>query len=173
MAEQTSFFEHLIRAFGQNIQVAFRDYWKYNEKLASMNARKEFLIKCRQYEVIPAHITQRFKCVYTLFEERSPVSSRMAASTRRFQRNILSMEIKQTIYKITEISKIMDDCKEIMQTTPNNTHENFIGIQKGKYKEMFKEHRRICNTKFEKLMVEQLKLPGFQEDWVVNLTDVG
>ncbi len=159
MAEHFNFFEHLRGAYGQNIHLAFKDYWKYNEKLASMMVRKDFLIKCRQYELIPTHIIQRVKCVYSLFGDRSPYTAEMAKVIKRFQRNILSLEIKHTIHEISDTTRRMNDTKNIMLTVPPELCNQFLLKQDKKLKEMKKEHKKNCDDKFHRLLEGQLKLP--------------
>jgi hypothetical protein len=149
------------------------------EKLANMISRKIFLKKCKEFGIIPMHIIQSFKCLYSLFGDLGPHKNRAEREIVAFQKFILCLEIDHTYYKIDSLTQHMNVLmNSIVDKTQTTTHKLFFEEQEIQFQKHLKLRNKGCDKKFKQLYSKKLKSQtsgtnlNINSDWVVNLTNV-
>ena len=170
-----SFYSRIDQQFDHIVTKCFKQYASTNTKLAKMVSRKNFLIRCRKDGIFPAHITNSFKCVYSLLEENSPFLNKLTKHIHKFRRSILSIEIQNTFHKINNLNRELQQLKtQIISTTDNNTHTAFIFSQEMAYQRILKntttrtdrKRRRLLNQSAE----QHTNTPSYNDKSLFNAT---
>jgi hypothetical protein len=77
LAAPFHFFDYLRNNFDVSIVKDYKNYGTVMEKLINAYARKEFLLKCRSFGIIPCHINNSLKCTFALLKMNSPFKKQL------------------------------------------------------------------------------------------------
>ncbi|XP_050507145.1 uncharacterized protein LOC126884882 [Diabrotica virgifera virgifera] len=168
------FFENIRRGYG-SASVDFLKQWaNFNIKLASLNNRRIFLLKCRRNLCFPVHIENgKFNVNNLLHHKGGKLGSKIQNFNSNLKTKILNLEISVTISDITYIEKNLHQLKNILeQHLPAPLLQEFYRRQKIKYNKVFFQIRNNNIKKFNKIKIDQFSKITFQEKWFKNLTDI-
>lgn len=122
-----------------------------------MVVRKEFLLQCRRNGIFPAHIQNSFRCLFHLFEERSPYLPKLERCVDHFKKTILNLEIKQTFHKLnllhTEKLRLENG---LQQSVSSEIWNSFSSAQTVFAQRNMDNVRRTTNSKFQRLLTKSL-----------------
>lgn len=169
------FFQQIDQHFGNIVTIQLKNYATHTRKLAHMNTRRQFLINCRKNGIFPTHITNTFRCVYELLEERSPYTNKLSNHIKRFKQSVLNIEIKHTFYKINKLNCELQNLKhQIIHKTNAQVAEMFIFSQELSYNRIFYQKQKQTNKKFQNLLAisthVHAHIPTKNEKAILNTT---
>lgn len=143
----TGFLQQMKNIYGQQIVFLLKDWLNFTKSLASMINRRIFLLQCRMKNILPNHIVNNVNCVYTLQTEDHPFKKESNILLRKFRKSVLNLEIKITIWKITQLKtkiKLIED--EVKEVLDYNSWHNFKEKVEKRFKNIFKEIK-LSNVK--------------------------
>lgn len=173
--QQTAFYNCLKQKFGINIMCDYKNFSNNNRKISNNIAHRNFLLECRRSGIFPCHIKNTFNCVYQRFKENSPFVNKANRLIITWKKQLLNLEISDTIRTINVLSHENESLKHTISTsTPDETHQIFFSLQKDYYYKNLEERRREHRHKL--MALKGVMLPtiniNFNEKWLVNLTNV-
>lgn len=161
--------------YGREVTRKLKIWASYNKKLVSYNNHKTFLIKCRKNGILPQHILHSAKCIENTFIEDSPFTNKSYRILKRFQRDILNIEISFVHWKSkklnSQIKSVIDNVKIVLNQehfeSYNNNQNKFASIHNKKTKSK-------QNKKFRILLEKQkpIKPLTVNNKWILNLSSM-
>lgn len=174
MSTNEGFFHNIHRNYGSNALRLVKSWITLDKKLASLRNRRIFLLQCRRENLIPNHIINNMRCLYSLKSENHPYNNKLDNMFNKFQRSILSMEIEITIHRL---KKLESELNEVKNTTSNilslYDFTNFSNSCVNNYKKLFnviklKNIKTLTQIK-DKRAVFQI---GTHEKFLYNFSDL-
>ncbi|XP_062558253.1 uncharacterized protein LOC134223130 [Armigeres subalbatus] len=173
-AIRQSFFQYIDQNFGHDTVHTMKIFATNNKKLANLENRKSFLIKCRRQGVFPAHIVNSFKCVHELLAENGPYINKIDRAINRFKKSILNLEIKQTFYKIRKTRNRMNEMRTCIRSrTSESIVEEFVHTQQEAYSNWYSRKDMTTSKKFARIIQipnNDKETPSFNEKAILNAT---
>lgn len=120
--------------------------------------------------MFPPNIVAKLRCVYQLFEQKSPITNKVDRTISRFKRKLLSLEIKYAywILKRTTAKLRSLENKIIRKSSPVH-FVSFLNNQQDYHKGSKVKSTAIREKKLKNLSFK-LRLEQFNEGWLENLT---
>lgn len=121
------FFEDIAADFGHEAVSSLKFWAKLNTKMASCRNRRIFLLQCKNNHIIPRHIKQNVRCLYTnLDTDPELLIGRITNFNRRLSIKVISMEIRITEHKLHYIQNKIDEIKSKLKSVlPSFIVRNF------------------------------------------------
>lgn len=140
-----------------------------NKKLAKQRNRKEFLLRCRKYKVIPKSLKINLKGF-----EHCMSSNAIKKWTTKFSFHILNEAIRTIHCDINRNYKKSNELASKLQSTISAEHFSDFKINvKRLYDEAYRKHEIIINGKFEQLIQHVNRSLHIDCDkWIKNLTNI-
>ncbi|XP_055585258.1 uncharacterized protein LOC129738096 [Uranotaenia lowii] len=152
------FYNQIDDEYGTEAKHSLKIYANLNRKMGNMTARKDFLVKCRRTGLFPPHITDVFRCVYTLFEDNSPYLNELNRKVNRFKKAILSLEIRQTFYKLKQITDNMKHTRSnIKRLIPDGGSDPFFANQTAFQQKHLQKRAANTDRKYRKIIDRSIK----------------
>ncbi|XP_055590666.1 uncharacterized protein LOC129742749 [Uranotaenia lowii] len=152
------FYNQIDDEYGTEAKHSLKIYANLNRKMGNMTARKDFLVKCRRTGLFPPHITDVFQCVYTLFEDNSPYLNELNRKVNRFKKAILSLEIRQTFYKLKQITDNMKHTRSnIKRLIPDGGSDPFFANQIAFQQKHLQKRAANTDRKYRKIIDRSIK----------------
>ncbi len=169
----TCFYNRIKALHGEDTVFVLKSVANDIRKLAHRNNDKLFLLNCRRLNKMPPHITQNVKCTYRLFRQNSPLTKEIDKITNRFKKDILNLEIKDTIMDIKLISNRLNNNKSRLESIIDpGDFVSFMSSQNIYYQRTFSNIKRKQREKFESLDNNDYYSRKGNSEWFTNLTDI-
>lgn len=175
MASNNKFFNQLREIYGNDVVSTYKKFADTNRKLNTQLHRKIFLIKCRKYNVFPAHISNCTNNIYYLLNTEHPFKKDIDRATYRYKKNIINIEIKITFYTINKLRDELEKYRiAITNTSATIFHKVYFEFQTSFVKRLTSKCEKNYEQKFERIIQRQMpsNKPSFNESHVINLTSV-
>ncbi|XP_072403376.1 uncharacterized protein [Diabrotica undecimpunctata] len=168
------FYEDIRLQYGPLLVSYLKEWANVNTKLAALRNRKTFLIKCRNADCFPNHITNSLTNVNNLLHHRrGEIDFRAQGLSKRFGKNILNLEIKITFADINHLENKLKDLQAKSKSILNYyTYVEFKRRQQVIYNNLFHKIKRTNINKFNKFRLDSFDSIDFRESWFKNLTDL-
>jgi hypothetical protein len=149
----SNFFTNIKNIYGTEVCDNLKTFSNNTRKLASMMARKIFLVKCRSSGIFPKHIVNNIKCINGLFSMDNPHIKKIENIQYVFRRKILSQEITYTFYIINNLNKERLNVEnKIREILPSLVAFNFIESQEKMLKNLKIKFKINLEKKYKKLI---------------------
>lgn len=170
----TGFFEYIRNLYGNDIVMIMKKILKITKSLASFNNRRIFLLQCRMKNIIPNHIVNNIKCIYSLQLINHPYVQETQKILNGFRKSILRLEIKITINKLHTLNEELKQLyNQLQQCVDYTTFVNFNSRATDNYNFIY---RNIKNNNINKLRELEEKYGTVQlkmcDKFIYNYTDV-
>lgn len=90
----TNGFYRLLRERHPRYTKTFKQYANWNRKMASLQATRIFLLRCRTFKTWPKHIVDSTKVFERLLRSTKACSREIHDSAKTARRNLLNLDIK-------------------------------------------------------------------------------
>ena len=107
-----SFFKFILKTLCYQVVNILRIWTSFRHELAKSNARLNFLIACRQEDLIPSHITNAKKRPFSFHSESSQQSYSLSLKTHA--KKLLKFEINDLFVHITHCKKSLNALSVVM-----------------------------------------------------------
>lgn len=191
LPEPGMFYEHIRNNYGNLIIQKCKEFSKVSTKLAKSISTKSFLIKCRNYGLVPDCISNNFNPTKLQKMFNLDSNKEKAGNSKEFYRmnkkirslcnnvnnRILNILIRDKCVSCTSYKKILAELRRsINSSIEKNLSEYFFTSQDNKFSVNLERSREIQMGKFDKLKKEMLTKMGIKlevhNEWFVNLSDV-
>ncbi|XP_072387376.1 uncharacterized protein [Diabrotica undecimpunctata] len=174
LSKSMGFYEDIRLQYGPLLVSYLKEWANVNTKLAALRNRKTFLIKCRNADCFPNHITNSLTNVNNLLHHRrGEIDFRAQGLSKRFGKNILNLEIKITFADINHLENKLKDLQAKSKSILNYyTYVEFKRRQQVIYNNLFHKIKRTNINKFNKFRLDSFDSIDFRESWFKNLTDL-
>lgn len=169
-----NFFKHISLKYDDTTNKTMKMYCNEKKRLTQQQERLKFLLKCRDYGIIPKHTKNCTIKVIQLFE-CSLIKRTLEKTEHNFHKKILNLEISQANATIKSIRRKLFHIKHRMKTTiDDDDYTSFINKQEHRIKEITKNIRHTHQKKINTLKEIQFKKYGliYNVDWFENKTNV-
>lgn len=170
----SGFFHFIDNTYGVDTTRNLKTWLNLDYKLASSRNRRVFLLQCRTKGIIPNHIKNNIKCLFTTLTDENPFQNETDRILNRFRKSVLNLEIKITIWKIKDLeSKLAHVKSKISDILPLNILNNFKSRALARYNNCFSniKNRNIQKIKNISLETSNFKL-STHEKFIFNYSKV-
>ena len=168
-----NFFKHIKYKYDNNTHIRIKQYCNDNNKLAKQSERLQFLLQCKKFGAIPAHLKHNTK-ITNMFKQ-SKIKKEAEKIEKLFHERILKLEIKATITTIQELKKNMKHNKEAIEAKlENNEAKNFFETQANVHTKIRQKTKTTHLNKLNrliKILIEEYNFI-YNEDWFHNTTNI-
>ncbi|XP_055692782.1 uncharacterized protein LOC129795483 [Lutzomyia longipalpis] len=170
----TNYLQHMRERYGNDVALRAKKYMTCTQKLANLTSRRNFLLECRKYGLMPSHIINNFKCTFQLLAKNSPYNKEINSAVESFQKRILNAEIKSTHWEIGNVKRDRWSAREELLGFGFEGVAVFLSKQEDTHGKLIKHLSTIHKRKMDALWERQLgtKLGDHSAEWVTNLTDI-
>jgi hypothetical protein len=148
MARNSSFYDNIRLTYGPKTLIDFKLYNKNTTKLASIRARKDFLIHCRKQLLLPKHIKTSLKSLDVLFTQDHPYINKLDNMFNVFKRKVLNLEIKITFFTIKKLVMQRESIRNtISSSTPGIINRVFFDTHEQLLSTLTTSRNKVCNRK--------------------------
>lgn len=168
------FFEHIKIKYNSNTCITLKHYCKQRKKLAKYKERLKFLLSCKEYEIIPTHLSGITSKITKNFTS-DMIKNRFNKIQHTFLLKVLNLEIKQALIIIKATQKNIFHTDISMKAILNDSEYNtFVTRQTQVYMETVKQTQLTHSLKIKKLKLQHIRKLGltFNESWFENKTNV-
>ncbi|CAG5085483.1 Protein of unknown function [Cotesia congregata] len=109
------FFDTLSQEFGNKVRLLVKEWATTTKKLANIYNRKIFLLKCKVNQLIPSHIKNNLKCIWSLQCEFNPFINEAEKIMSKFRMSTLKLEIRITLWKLCKLENRVGQIKSRLQ----------------------------------------------------------
>ncbi|XP_055543405.1 uncharacterized protein LOC129728952 [Wyeomyia smithii] len=156
-----SFHKYITECYGESVLNKFKSYAIANSKLANMQSRKSFLIKCRRRGMFPQHIVQSLKCLHEMIAKNETCLAKLDRCVKKFKKAILNIEIKQAFNKIKKLKGIMEQVGPTLSSITNeNISRNFLQTQAMSFRTKMTKRTKTAHKKLSDILARTLTAPG-------------
>lgn len=169
-----NFFQHIRIKYNSDICTTLKDYCNLQKRLAKTSTKLRFLLSCREFKIVPKHISNTTTYSKSLFHKMTSYKL-LLKSEEIFHFKMLNLEISETVISIKEIKKTASYIYNKIKTTLNDMeYTSFISNQINMYKYIEKQSLDKQLSKKQKLIQTRLLQSGliFNENWFINQTDI-
>lgn len=169
-----NFFQHMKIKYNNETCIRLKDYCRQQKRLAKQTESLKYLLSCREYGIIPKHLTNTTTRVQQLFRTDT-IKNTLENVRHKFHLKVLNLEITQTTTNIRILKRNIEHNKMQIKTTINEgEYGKFISDQRNMHKHITSQTKYIHSTKLYKLKNDMLHKLGFtyNADWFVNMTDI-
>lgn len=169
-----NFFQHIRDKYNNYTCSLLKQYSREVEKLAKTMERSTFLQQCRQRRVTPAHMTNATQQLSSLFRTTT-IRTELKKIETNLHSKLLNIEIKETHINTSQIKKEIKRIeREIINTLNETELTKFKKEQWEKFYNIRNKIKRTHSSKMDRLRLDKFKKFNleFNEDWVVNYTDI-
>ncbi|XP_045463736.1 uncharacterized protein LOC123673296 [Harmonia axyridis] len=168
------FFNDIKNTHGVAAMKFFKQWAKFNSRLASLHNRRIFLLRCRSAGIKPNHLTNSIKGIDSLLaDSHGIIRNQVNRYNNRLVDNLLNLEISITVDNIrrseSEIVKIKQQLTNIMSEI---VVENFQRKMEINYKKKFYRIKETNISKFRRLESARKDLIKVQENWFKNISGI-
>ncbi|XP_045463737.1 uncharacterized protein LOC123673297 [Harmonia axyridis] len=168
------FFNDIKNTHGVAVMKFFKQWAKFNSRLASLHNRRIFLLRCRSAGIKPNHLTNSIKGIDSLLaDSHGIIRNQVNRYNNRLVDNLLNLEISITVDNIrrseSEIVKIKQQLTNIMSEI---VVENFQRKMEINYKKKFYRIKETNISKFRRLESARKDLIKVQENWFKNISGI-
>lgn len=152
------FFAEVRRQYGTQATDVLNEIKDRNSKLSNLRNRRIFLLRCRTRQVIPKHIVNNVKCVWSLFGNNKKFYNKINGITSRLKKSILNIEIAITEDEIKGLEDlIQDSVKSAKQFLPHDLVNNYLAsLYKGNHAKKFNQVKLRQKKKLDALVSDQI-----------------
>lgn len=172
------FLENIKINYGEMACGYFKNWANSNRQLANYHNHKKFLLQCRKFKVIPAHLNNCIGVAQFLLNEDGPFRNKFHNLVNEFKFKILSLEISHIHWKIKSLKenlcKFQTSCRDVV---PNEIYESYFRSQEKYFHKIYNKTRKQQINKLRKLIQYQKGVNNStgitqndSEKWFINLT---
>lgn len=169
--------QKFVELIGTNdIRNLLRNIIKENKRIARMEASKNFLLKCRQFGLIPRFISDTSNNTMNLFKDNQAAKDECSTINYEYHRRILNVYIDHSIRTLIDAKKLKKRlCDQCMNFQLNgfSIDELFdtLSEQLKVYVEYYTSGKMMKFTKIKNKFLSENNLESDQK-WIINLTDI-
>jgi len=157
------FYNMIVRRYGEPYKRALKGWIKVNMKLTEMLQQKKFLLKCRQFDVLPPHI---YNIRFSATIRNSQLSKKSYDLKRNYQRRLLNLEIRDMHSQIKVVDNIIKNIERFLNSKlPLDTLSRFFELNSNRLS------RHNFNVK-GKLINKLNKINGLQNEDFNNFLNI-
>lgn len=166
-------FRHIEQEYDMNTCKKLKDLFRCNLKLAKLKNRRIFLLRCRTNKLIPQHIFNNVKYIYSVCLDDHPFQKEVSNILSGTRLKLLNLEIKITIWKITNILKLIRNLETFLSNTLSPTQwAKTLASVKGYGEKNFIKIKSDNIRKFEKFFINtEEHLNNSDEKVIYNFTN--
>lgn len=167
------FFHDMTILYGRDVVAKLRTYHRNQMKLAPLNSRRSFLIRCRRHGFLPKHIIDRTRSLEGIFQYHDSHTGHIVGNfSHRLEHSILNLEISVTIKNINRLLSSLSTLEnEIKSTLPLNIWLEFKHRTATKQSHIFHRHKTTLINKFNRIQSDQQIKIKVQSNWFRNISD--
>ncbi|XP_044766183.1 uncharacterized protein LOC123322305 [Coccinella septempunctata] len=161
--------------YGDDVCQMCKQFSNLKIKLASIKNRTVFFLQCRRLKVYPYHIKNNIRQIYSLQLEEHPYTRQVAVIMENFQRSVLNLEIKITLWKRKNIQQSIDSLVNVLEALLDEyTWGGVRRFAAQKFEFSFQKIKEINRQKLTRLQNTQNQPITIQEceKFLVNYTRV-
>lgn len=148
------FFDTLSQEFGNEVRLIVKEWAAKTRKLANLHNRKIFLLKCKESQLIPNHIVNNVKCIWSLQCEFNPFVNEAERILSKFRMSTLKLEIRITLWKLNKLENRVYQIKlQLQELLPASVFVRCCGINHSRFNLQFCKVRDINIRKLSKLQL--------------------
>ncbi|XP_036319851.1 uncharacterized protein LOC118734236 [Rhagoletis pomonella] len=168
------FFQHIKYKYDMDACYTIKQYGKNHKILAKQQQRLKFLLKCKDFGILPPHLKGKTSKIIQGFK-LDKTRKEMLKIEKQFLTKILSLEIKEANIQIKivndAIRQIKKKLREILEDNEYNsvveTQNQFLKHTKNKTEgTLNRKLQNSTNENFEKFELRR------NEDWLTNNTKI-
>ena len=168
-----NFFQQIKFKYNTEISSRTKQYCNDNNKLARLTERLKFLLSCKDYGIIPAHIHNIRKCAKLLTNTQTKVEGEKLEY--KFNDKLLRLEIRDANLEIKQIkNNLLNNESTIKNTLNEEEAKHFFKSQQESYNRIKQRIHNTHESKLNRLKAAKLQKFGlvFNENWFINKTNV-
>lgn len=174
MSVNGGFFRHIQDTYGRDTVRLLKLWINIEKKIASLKNRRIFLLQCRSKKLCPSHISNNMKCLYSLKAENHPYLKQIENIVNRFEKSVINIEIKITIWKLRNFENELKQTKNtVSDLLPMEILNNFSSSCQKIFDKTFS---LIKQSNLKKIIRLSNKVASFElethDKFLYNFTDV-
>ncbi|XP_067625259.1 uncharacterized protein [Eurosta solidaginis] len=168
------FYQHIKYKYDEKICYIIKQHNKNIKKLAKQKERLKFLLRCKDYGIIPSHLQGKTKTIQHCFKLDTTRRDLMKLE-QCFLLKVVNLEIKESNINIKIITTTVKHLQETLQNRLQQTdYEKIIENHHYFSTQIATNTQSIHNDKLQKQISKNTIKFGMRlnEDWFVNNTNI-
>lgn len=169
-----NFFQHIQYKYDHNTCLMLKGYCNDKRRLAKQQQRLKYLLRCKEYDIIPAHLRGKTGALKHNFHLHD-TTKQLQKIEHTFLTKITRLEIKETHMQINTLRKSLKASKTLIQNIlDEDEFDKFMISQGTAYQATAARTEDNLNSKIQREISGKIRQYGFiiNDGWFVNKTDV-